>query len=152
MVSPTTITCSPQEPNLNSILIMLIALCCPHADSHTVTELVCTCLWFERGMAGAAGPSPLIVHSHATRPCFLSPWGLPSAPDNPPSCCFWMQSDPEVIRMVAERYGIMDMSLLVADPWSIHALPLGRERRVLQAFLYTRSWCVKKTILTLCTG
>lgn len=50
-----------------------------------------------------------------------------------------LQADPEVRRLLAERYGITDMALLCADPWSIHALPEGKELRVIQCFLYMRS-------------
>ncbi|GAX83474.1 hypothetical protein CEUSTIGMA_g10899.t1 [Chlamydomonas eustigma] len=58
-----------------------------------------------------------------------------------PDDCFEAEAvgkaDVEVQRLLQERYGITDMSLVVFDPWSIHASPL--QQRCIQLFTYMRS-------------
>jgi primary-amine oxidase len=59
-----------------------------------------------------------------------------------PDDCFEAEAigkaDEEVRRLLQERYGITDMSLVAFDPWSIHASPL--QQRCIQLFTYMQSW------------
>lgn len=58
-----------------------------------------------------------------------------------PDDCFEAEAiakaDPEVRRLLKERYGIEDMALVCCDPWSIHASPVSE--RAIQTFLYMRT-------------
>lgn len=59
-----------------------------------------------------------------------------------------VKADPEVAKLLSERYGIEDLSLLACDPWSVHIAsgdfaPLhwrddGVAPRLVQTFLYLR--------------
>lgn len=47
------------------------------------------------------------------------------------------KSDPEVQRLLRERYGVTDLSLVCCDPWSVHASPLPSSR-IIQCFTYLK--------------
>mmetsp|Transcript_22566 Transcript_22566/g.67197 ORF Transcript_22566/g.67197 Transcript_22566/m.67197 type:complete len:731 (-) Transcript_22566:1085-3277(-) len=50
-----------------------------------------------------------------------------------------MKSDPTVLRLVAERYGIRDAAQLACDTWACHNAPKHlNQRRLMQGFLYGR--------------
>jgi Cu2+-containing amine oxidase len=53
------------------------------------------------------------------------------------------KSDPEVVSLLKERYGITDLDLVACDPWSVHCAP--REGRLIQLFTYLRSRCAYST-------
>lgn len=47
------------------------------------------------------------------------------------------KADPEVQRLLLERYGLSDLTLLAGDPWSVHCPPTSG--RLIQLFMYKRS-------------
>eukprot|EP01025_Chloroclados_australasicus_P031457 TRINITY_DN3179_c0_g5_i1.p1 TRINITY_DN3179_c0_g5~~TRINITY_DN3179_c0_g5_i1.p1 ORF type:complete len:672 (-),score=75.87 TRINITY_DN3179_c0_g5_i1:433-2448(-) len=59
-----------------------------------------------------------------------------------PDDCFLaeeiIKQDPEIAKLVQERYGLNDLSQLVIDPWSVHSENI--DGRQLQIFLYKASF------------
>jgi primary-amine oxidase len=46
------------------------------------------------------------------------------------------KADPQVIKLLETKFGITDLSMVVCDPWSIHAEPTTG--RLIQLFCYLR--------------
>lgn len=46
------------------------------------------------------------------------------------------KADPEVRRLLQERYGVTDLDLVCCDPWSVHASPVAC--RAIQCFMYLK--------------
>ena len=50
------------------------------------------------------------------------------------------KADPEVIALLAEKYGITDLDLVCCDPWSVHFPPAALKHcRLIQTFMYARN-------------
>lgn len=51
------------------------------------------------------------------------------------------KADPEVIELLATKYGLTDLDLVVCDPWSVHMPPEHlKHRRLIQTFMYVRAF------------
>jgi primary-amine oxidase len=51
-----------------------------------------------------------------------------------------VKADPAIQKLLADKYGITNMDLVVCDPWSVHLPPAHlKNRRLIQTFMYTRS-------------
>lgn len=57
-----------------------------------------------------------------------------------PDDCFESEriakADPEVQKLLLDKYGISDLSMVVCDPWSVHGPPIPG--RLIQCFMYQR--------------
>lgn len=91
----------------------------------------CRCLTFQ--------PSPWLPPS--LEPVWYTPQMEGVQPLCTPDDCIDAENiakaDAQVQSLLKERYGLTDMSLVICDPWSVHASPV--KGRCIQLFMYRKS-------------